>query len=178
MKRAFTLIELLVVLAIIGILAALLLPTLGRAKESGRATKCLSNLHQIGLALQVYVGDNHNHLPVMYDKLISTNPPPTNLPPTIDLVLSNHLGNMSVLRCPSDTKQVFEQTASSYAWNSLINGQDADHLQIFGMQFNPHQIPLVFDKEGFHAARGPGKEMNFLYGDGHLKKLLELPGTK
>ena len=53
--RAFTLVELLVVIAIIAILSALLLPTLGRTKESARATVCLGNLHQVGLALQMYV---------------------------------------------------------------------------------------------------------------------------
>src|SRR3954463_11789836 len=90
-KAAFTLIELLVVIAIIGILAALLLPVLGRAKESGRSGACLNNLHQIGIALQLYVQDNQNLMPTMYDAIAPTNAPAgTNLP-TVNLVLTNYL---------------------------------------------------------------------------------------
>jgi prepilin-type N-terminal cleavage/methylation domain-containing protein/prepilin-type processing-associated H-X9-DG protein len=171
--KAFTLIELLVVIAIISVLAALLLPSLGRAKESGRATACLSNLRQIGISLQLYVQDNNNHLPFMRDKSLTT----TNDLPSPDVVLTNYLGNYRVLRCPSDFDRVFETTGSSYYWNSLLNGQDADHLSAFGISFSPHQIPLFCDKSKFHAARGAKKEVNYLYADGHLKNLLVMEGT-
>jgi prepilin-type N-terminal cleavage/methylation domain-containing protein/prepilin-type processing-associated H-X9-DG protein len=179
MRKAFTLIELLVVLAMITILAGLLLPALGKARESGRGTACLSNLRQAGIAIQLYVQDNENRLPVMRDKGAGTVDDPSGAKPLLspDLVLSNYLGNVRVLKCPSDKGGIYETTGSSYSWNSLLNGQPADRLTALNLQFDPHQIPLMFDKEGFHRARGRGKEQNFLYADGHIRNLLAIEGT-
>ncbi|HEY3856009.1 MAG TPA: prepilin-type N-terminal cleavage/methylation domain-containing protein [Verrucomicrobiae bacterium] len=174
--KAFTLVELLVVIAIIAVLAGLLLPALGRSKESAHSTACIGNLHQIGVALQLYVDSNRNHLPVMRDRSSDTNSPVTNAPPSPDLVLRVELGNTNVLRCPSDFT-VFGQTGSSYAWNSLLNGQNADALTVFGMNFTPPAIPVFYDKQNFHSALGTRRAVNYLYADGHIKNLLTIQGT-
>jgi prepilin-type N-terminal cleavage/methylation domain-containing protein/prepilin-type processing-associated H-X9-DG protein len=107
---AFTLIELLVVIAIIAILAALLLPALGKAKQVARRTSCLSQLKQQGVAWRLHLDDHNGRFPDRRD-LKSVMPggykPWTSWPPSdpragwAALVLSNELPAVSVWNCPS-----------------------------------------------------------------------------
>jgi prepilin-type N-terminal cleavage/methylation domain-containing protein/prepilin-type processing-associated H-X9-DG protein len=62
-RAGFTLIELLVVTAVIGILAGILLPALAKAKEKAQRVSCVSNLKQVGLAIQMYADANDDTLP-------------------------------------------------------------------------------------------------------------------
>lgn len=63
----FSLIELLTVIAIIGILAAIIIPVVGKVRKSGQQTKSLANLRQIGSARQLFAEDNKGKVPVWHD---------------------------------------------------------------------------------------------------------------
>jgi len=88
---AFTLIELLVVIAIIAILAAMLLPVLGSAKEAGRRIACLNNMRQLSLAAQMYVDDNQGFYP-----------PRSNINRWPNQFYANYGKNVKLLLCPTD----------------------------------------------------------------------------
>jgi prepilin-type processing-associated H-X9-DG protein/prepilin-type N-terminal cleavage/methylation domain-containing protein len=66
LKKAFTLVELLVVISVVSLMMAILMPTLGRARQQGRSVVCLSNLRQMGVAAQSYVNDNDGYYPPAY----------------------------------------------------------------------------------------------------------------
>jgi prepilin-type N-terminal cleavage/methylation domain-containing protein/prepilin-type processing-associated H-X9-DG protein len=108
--RAFTLIELLVVIAIIGILASMLLPTLGKAKEKALAIACVNNVRQLGLAMQMYGDDSNDRLPLAQTNSVpwtSSNPEPWTKP------LQSYFLNLKVLKCPS-LSQKYDEAPINY----------------------------------------------------------------
>ena len=107
---AFTLIELLVVIAIIAILAAMLLPALGRAKQRAWTTSCLSNVKQIGVAVRMYADDNGDALP----RSAHTGQSWVN-------TLQPYCSGTNLWRCTRDTNKT---RVFSYALNDYLLPQD------------------------------------------------------
>ena len=103
-RRGFTLIELLVVMAIVAILAALLLPALGRAKEQARRVQCVSNLKQVSLAIKLFALEQEGYYPWHIVPGEGGTYGPFAGESWRNLIsVSNDLSTPKVLVCPSDT---------------------------------------------------------------------------
>jgi type II secretory pathway pseudopilin PulG len=134
--RAFTLLELLAVIATIATLAAMLLPVLGKAKTKALQANCSANVHQLGLAWQVYQEDNGGWLVESYPFNNSnvwvlgdmTRP---NEATNTDLVKAGKLfpfsRNANIYRCPADPGIVAEgqrvRNVRSYSMNSFMGAR-------------------------------------------------------
>lgn len=130
MRKAFTLIELLVVIAIIAILAAILFPVFTRAKEAAKKSACTSNLKQVGLAWELYLGDNDDRMPDRRDlKTLAEGGymPWTGWPPSDPRAgwlqpLMKGYSAKAVLACPSTEgiwkteQRVTQDTANYWFW--------------------------------------------------------------
>lgn len=118
-QRGFTLMELLMVIAVIAILSALLLPALGRARESARRIKCLNNLRQVSLAFRTFSMDNDGKYPWFIPPAEGgTYGPLAGESWRNYLTASNDLATPKILVCPSDT----DTKANVLNWAEGVEG--------------------------------------------------------
>ena len=171
----FTLIELLVVIAIIAVLAGLLMPALGQARERAMRTDCLSNLKQIGTGIEMYIQDSRDFLPVCCTFPGKPAAGEEDLP-GITQVLKPYLGDKKIFGCPSDRpaaetggKSLLDAWGSSYQWMSSldINGKKANEKELRSEAFKL-KLPLMVDGGAFHGPPGKSTSYNCLYLSGRV----------
>lgn len=191
-RRGFTLVELLVVIAIIAVLAAILFPVFARAREKARATACLSNLKQLGLAMAMYCSDYDGKFPWGVDpadrfcpQIWAAYPQWQALIPTmyyLNEVVAPYVKNQQIWKCASDAgydtledsgialiaqPTSYDAFGTSYMWRTEVSFQQVTE----GTLRDPTGINLLFDGHGkWHGGNGFNeRRWNMLFGDFHVK---------
>ena len=188
--RGFTLIELLVVVSILGLLMAILIPSLQGARRAGKRTACAATLRQVGVALFAYMEENNHRLPHA-----SATPSITPVPLDVDEdairiadLLRPFAGNESkAFQCPADTpgrfdrvppntgKSWFQSEGSSYQYRTRGSDMGLTIMELVekykrrsGDAVPENTIWLMRDYNNFHGEGGKPGARRYLYIDGHV----------
>lgn len=184
-KAAFTLLELLVVIVIVAVLFTLGVNVAYGAMARAHSTKCLSNLRQVGVAIQLYTGDNGGRLPDTGHVRAEDG---TSLSWTN--TLSAYLSTNFIGRCPANKDSVMPVT---YGWNDQLTATDGTGISVMRCRAPASTLAVAetadtYTSEHFHfgATRSRmtfnqfkssvgvdrhEKTANYLFVDGHAESL-------
>lgn len=191
-RPGFTLIELLTVIAIIGILAAILIPVVGRVRQSARTSQCAGNLRGLGIAALMFAGDNQQRLPRPY---VATDPTtssdPNKVRSTWERRMVTYLGANSEAEvrrryiCPAANPWPSLTNDMTYAMSRFLRVSSIDHR----ISKIPQPLVLMADIPTIgwnevlpwnsstytYAQRVPmfrhGDKQNAVFTDGHVESM-------
>ena len=189
MKKRFSLVEMLVVIAIIAILLTFLLPGLGKARAQARTAQCAAQMHQYGLANQMYLSDNDNYFnPNIYgaswyydDDIVKTQNPTGSYTFATQVYLdSQYVQKKATFMCPSSPEDGKNAFAGDMSFNTDINKEAKDNkLKSLRIKNASQKIITSDTHSGWlrvsnitrTAVRHQGEKINHLWIDGHTSTL-------
>lgn len=168
-RNGFTLIELLVTISIVGLLASLLIPALGKLRERAEATACVSNLRQIGICGLLYSADNDQKLPTIEPWPSDPVYSPEDEAKSLLEVLGPYGLTEKTIVCRTDLAgpNYFAKEGSSFQWCPMANGQRIVSVKLswgnMGEDVKLDRLLMAFDYTNVHFGKS-----NMLFGDGHV----------
>lgn len=166
MKRGFTLVEILVTVGVIILLASIAVPSIQITRARADATKCLSHLRSLGVALNLYLSDHQMAMPDIEAGRKDKNEDVK----VIDNTIDGYLDDKRAFACPAD-RTIAAKSGTSYYFNSALRGQSVANLSLFWLS-DPGKIPVLVDKEGWH--KYTEDKVNHLFADGHVANQLRM----
>ena len=166
-------VELLVTTAVIGAMTSMMVPTVQQASQNSKSTKCISNMRQIGVAVQQYMADpaNGQQFPPINSTAVNSNYMVPGATPSVPLgplaALSAYGVKASLLSCPTDKAP--DSNYGSYIWTPTLNGEEAQSAAIY-KQGGVNSISklstmaVCTDKGNPHMGK-----LNILRADGHVE---------
>lgn len=174
-RAAFTLVELLTVIAIVGILAALIIPTVGRVRQAARSAQCLANLRQAATATLTYASDGRGFFPPSVSVNASGNEETfvTHLMPYLATRRSRTDG-ATIWKCPVATDSDTVNPRPDYSCNERYSASQT--MGVFPRQSWGQNVPNI----RLNSVRNPSRVILFLdtFVDGNVQKGFWLNGTR